>query len=463
VAQSLGIRSPTPGSSTAAPSGPIVAPGQSARSVTETISEIVLRGPSLGWLALFAFSSALTLLLFIAITYLIVRGVGIWGNNIPVAWAFDITNFVWWIGIGHAGTLISAVLLLFRQQWRTSINRFAEAMTLIAVACAGMFPLLHMGRPWFGFWFLPYPTTMGLWPQFRSPLVWDFVAITAYGTVSFIFWYIGLVPDLATLRDRGQGLWRRRIYGFLSMGWRGSAAHWKNYESAYFLLAALATPLVVSVHTIVSLDFATTAEPGWHSTIFPPYFVAGALFSGLAMVLTIAIPLRAAYHLEKFITSRHLQNLSKLMLAAGLVVAYSYLIESFTAWYSGNAAEQYAQFNRLAGSFAPWYWLQLFCNVLVPQILWWPRARRSALVLLVVSLFVNVGMWLERFVIIVSSLSRDYVPSMWGSYTPTFWDWATFLGSIGLFVTMLLLFVRFLPVISMYEMRELVEEKAQEG
>jgi len=458
VAQSLGARSPT-----LPPSPPVVAPGQSARSVTETISEIVLRGPSLGWLVLFAISSAFTLLLFIAITYLLVRGVGIWGNNIPAAWGFDITNFVWWIGIGHAGTLISAILLLFRQHWRTSINRFAEAMTLIAVACAGLFPLIHMGRPWFAFWMLPYPTTMGVWPQFRSSLVWDFVAITAYGLVSLVFWYIGLVPDLATLRDRGQGFWRRRIYGFLSMGWRGSGAHWKNYESAYFLLAALATPLVVSVHTIVSFDFATTVEPGWHSTIFPPYFVAGALFSGLAMVLTIAIPLRAAYHLQKFITSRHLQNLSKLMLAAGLVVAYSYLIEAFTAWYSGNPTEIYAQWYRLTGDYAPLYWLQLFCNVLVPQILWWPRARRSPRLLFVVSLLVNVGMWLERFVIVVSSLSRDYVPSIWGTFTPTFWDWATFLGSIGLFVTMLLLFLRFLPMISMYEMRELVEEKVPEG
>jgi molybdopterin-containing oxidoreductase family membrane subunit len=440
-----------------------VAPGQTARSVTESISAIVLRGPSRGWRVLFALSSGLTLLLFISIAYLLVRGVGIWGINVPVAWGFDITNFVWWIGIGHAGTLISAILLLFRQSWRTSINRFAEAMTLIAVTCAGLFPLLHMGRPWFSFWMLPYPTAMGLWPHFRSALVWDFVAIMAYGTVSLVFWYIGLVPDLATLRDRGRGRWRRRIYGFLSMGWRGSAGHWKNYETAYFLLAALATPLVVSVHTIVSLDFATTVEPGWHSTIFPPYFVAGALFSGLAMVLTLAIPLRAAYHLEKFITLRHLQNLAKLMLAAGLVVAYSYLIEAFTAWYSGSPTEQYTLFYRLTGNYAPLFWLQLFCNVLVPQIVWWPRARRSVAVLFVVSLFVNVGMWLERFVIIVSSLSRDYVPSIWGTYAPTFWDWATFLGSIGLFVTMLLLFIRFLPVISMFEMRELVEEKTSPG
>jgi Ni/Fe-hydrogenase subunit HybB-like protein len=458
VAQSLSARA-----ATVPPAAPVVAPGQDARTVTETISAIVLRGPSLAWLALFAFSSAFTLLLFIAVTYLLVRGVGIWGINIPVAWGFAITNFVWWIGIGHAGTLISAVLLLFRQQWRTSINRFAEAMTLIAVACAGLFPLLHMGRPWFAFWMLPYPTTMGVWPQFRSSLVWDFVAIMAYGTVSLVFWYIGLVPDLATLRDKGHGLWRRRVYGFLSMGWRGSAVHWKNYESAYFLLAALATPLVVSVHTIVSFDFATTVEPGWHSTIFPPYFVAGALFSGLAMVLTIAIPLRRAYHLDKFITQRHLENLAKLMLASGLVVAYSYLIEAFTAWYSANPTEQYAQFYRLAGDYKYLYWLQLFCNVAVPQILWWPRARRSPPLLFVVALLVNVGMWLERFIIVVASLSHDYVPSIWNTFTPTFWDWATFLGSLGLFVTLLLLFLRFLPMISMYEMRELVEEKTPEG
>jgi Ni/Fe-hydrogenase subunit HybB-like protein len=453
VTQSLSVRSHPVQSS-----APVVAPGQTARSVTETISEIVLRGPSMAWRVLFGVSSTLTLLLLVSVTYLLIRGIGIWGNNVPVGWGFDITNFVWWIGIGHAGTLISAILLLFRQTWRTSINRFAEAMTLIAVACAGLFPLIHLGRPWFAFWLLPYPTATGVWPQFRSALVWDFVAIMAYGTVSLVFWYIGLVPDLATLRDRGQGLWRRRIYGFLSMGWRGSASHWKNYESAYFLLAALATPLVVSVHTIVSFDFATTVEPGWHSTIFPPYFVAGALFSGLAMVLTIAIPLRAAYRLDKFITERHLQNLAKLMLAAGLVVAYSYLVEAFTAWYSGNPAEEYTQVYRLFGQYAPLYWLQLFCNVLVPQVLWWPRARRSVAVLFVVSLFVNLGMWLERFIIVVSSLSRDYLPSIWGSYTPTFWDLATFFGSIGLFLTLLLLFIRFLPVISMYEMRELVEE-----
>ena len=440
-------------------SAPVVAPGQNARTVTEAISSLVLRGTPRAWLLLFGLSSALTVLLFVAVGYLLITGVGIWGVNIPVGWGFAIANFVWWIGIGHAGTLISAVLLLFRQQWRTSINRFAEAMTLIAVACAALFPLLHMGRPWFAFWMMPYPTEFGLWPHFRSALVWDFFAILAYGTVSLVFWYIGMVPDLATLRDRGRGLWRRRVYGFLSMGWRGSASHWKNYESAYFLLAALATPLVVSVHTIVSLDFAATVLPGWHSTIFPPYFVAGALFSGLAMVLTIAIPLRAAYGLHKFITPRHLQNLAKLMLAAGLVVAYSYLMEAFMAWYSADPAEQYVQLYRLVGDYAPLYWLQLFCNVVAPQILWWPRARRSVPVLLVVSLLVNLGMWLERFVIVVASLSRDYVPSMWGSYAPTFWDWATFLGSIGLFVTLLLLFIRFLPAISMSEMRELVEEK----
>jgi Ni/Fe-hydrogenase subunit HybB-like protein len=458
VAQSLSYRS-HPVQSTI----PVVAPGQTARTVTESISALVLRGPSKAWLVLFAISSSLTLLLFVSVAYLLVRGVGIWGINIPVGWGFAIANFVWWIGIGHAGTLISAILLLFRQQWRTSINRFAEAMTLFAVACAGLFPLLHLGRPWFAYWLVPYPAATGVWPQFRSSLVWDFVAITVYGTVSLVFWYIGLVPDLATLRDRGQGRWRRRIYGFLSMGWRGSAGHWKNYESAYFLLAALATPLVVSVHTIVSFDFATTVLPGWHSTIFPPYFVAGAIFSGLAMVLTIAIPLRAAFHLEKFITLRHLQNLGKLMLAAGLVVAYSYLIEAFTAWYSGNVNEEYAQLYRAVGQYAPLFWLQIFCNVLVPQILWWPRARRSGPVLLVVSLFVNLGMWLERFVIVVSSLSRDYLPSIWGGFTPTFWDVATFVGSIGLFVTLLLLFIRYLPVISMYEMRELVEEKKVQG
>jgi molybdopterin-containing oxidoreductase family membrane subunit len=444
------------------PETPVVAPGHTYRSVTEKISAIVQGGPARGWLAGFGLASALVLVFFAAVAWLLLRGVGIWGLNVPIAWAVDITSFVWWIGIGHAGTLISAVLLLFRQRWRTSINRFAEAMTLLAVACASLFPLLHLGRPWFFYWMIPYPNTMGVWPQFRSPLVWDFFAIMAYGTVSLLFWYTGLIPDLATLRDRARRRIARVIYGFLAMGWRGSARHWRRYETTYFLLAALATPLVVSVHTIVSFDFAVGLVPGWHSTIFPPYFVAGALFSGLAMVLTIAIPLRAVFRLEDFITGQHLDNLARLVLVSSLVVAYGYLMEGFTAWYSGHPAEIYVQVSRVAGPYAFLYWLLLACNVLAPQALWFVRARSNPLVLFAISLAVNVGMWLERFIIIVSGLSRDFLPSSWDTYRFTVWDWATFLGTLGVFAALLFLFVRFLPVISIFEMRELISEEEGE-
>jgi Ni/Fe-hydrogenase subunit HybB-like protein len=437
---------------------PVVEAGHTPRTVNDAISAHVFRAPRHNWYVALGVAAALTVLFVVAIGYLLLRGIGIWGVNQPVAWGLAITNFVWWIGIGHAGTLISAILLLFRQQWRTSINRFAEAMTLFAVACASLFPLIHVGRAWLIYWMMPYPNTMGVWPQFRSPLVWDFFAVMAYGTVSVLFWFIGLLPDLATLRDRARGRLAQVVFGFLAMGWRGSAYHWQRHESAYFLIAALATPLVVSVHTIVSLDFAVTIVPGWHSTVFPPYFVAGALFSGLAMVLTLAIPLRAVYHLEDFITLRHLQNLAKLMLAAGLVVAYSYLIEAFTAWYSGNEFEQYALLNRLGGPYALWYWLLLAANVVLPQVLWLERARRSLPLLFGLSLIINAGMWLERFIIVVTSLSRDYLPSAWGHYVPTLWDWATLAGSVGLFFLLLVLFIRYLPVISMFEMRELVAE-----
>jgi molybdopterin-containing oxidoreductase family membrane subunit len=375
-----------------------------------------------------------------------------------VAWGFAIVNFVWWIGIGHAGTLISAILLLMRQQWRTSINRFAEAMTIFAVACAGLFPLLHLGRPWFFYWLIPYPSTMGLWPQFRSPLIWDFFAVFTYGTVSLIFWYIGLIPDLATLRDRSQSRGGRAIYGILAMGWRGAARHWHRYEIAYLLLAGLATPLVVSVHSIVSFDFSVALVPGWHSTIFPPYFVAGAIFSGFAMVLTIAIPVRAAYHLEDFITLRHLRNMALILLATGLIVGYGYGMETFMAWYSGNGYEIFMQRNRMLGPYAPIYWIMLACNVLVPQVLWFHRARSNVPLLFVIALMVNAGMWMERYVIVVTSLHRDFLPSSWGMYAGTMWDWATFIGTIGLFVALLFLFLRLLPMISIFEMRELVSE-----
>ena len=438
---------------------PIIAPGHTFGSVTDKISSIVLaRRTPLGWYFGFGLSFLLTLLLLVAVTYLVFKGIGIWGNNIPVGWAFEITNFVWWIGIGHAGTLISAILLLLKQPWRTSINRFAEAMTLFAVSCAALFPAIHTGRPWLDYWLLPYPNTMGVWPQFRSPIMWDVFAVSTYATVSFLFWFVGLVPDLATLRDRSQSRVGRVVYGMLAMGWRGSAHHWHRYETAYLLLAGLATPLVVSVHTVVSFDFSIAILPGWHTTIFPPYFVAGAIYSGFAMVLTLAIPIRAVYGLEDFITMRHLQNMAKVMLVTGLIVAYGYTIEAFTAWYSGDKYEGFMMWNRLTGPYAPVYWALLLCNVVIPQSLWLRRVRSSVPMLFVISLIVNVGMWLERFIIVVTSLHRDFLPSAWGRYSPTIWDWSTFIGTIGLFLTLLFLFVRFLPMISIFEMRTLVPE-----
>jgi molybdopterin-containing oxidoreductase family membrane subunit len=396
--------------------------------------------------------------LLTASTYLFLRGVGIWGINVPVAWGFAIINFVWWIGIGHAGTLISAILLLLHQDWRTSINRFAEAMTLFAVACAGLFPILHLGRPWLFYWLMPYPNTMGMWPQFRSPLVWDLFAVTTYATVSLLFWYVGLIPDLATLRDRAHKRVGQWIYGIFALGWRGSARHWHRYETAYLLLAGLATPLVVSVHTIVSFDFAVGILPGWHTTIFPPYFVAGAIYSGFAMVLTLAIPIRAAYGLQDFITLRHLQNMGKVLLATGLIVGYGYSMEAFMAWYSGNPNEMFLVVNRAIGPYAPVFWALILCNVLIPQALWSSRVRSNVILLWVLALIVNIGMWLERFVIIVLSLHRDFLPSSWGMYYPTVWDWATYLGTIGLFLSLLFLFIRFLPAISIFEMRALVHK-----
>ncbi len=446
------------------PNPPVLAPGQSYESVTDKISAIVLqqRGVGWGWTIGFGIAFLLVMLLFAAISYLFAVGVGIWGIQVPVAWGFAIVNFVWWIGIGHAGTLISAILLLLRQEWRTSINRFAEAMTLFAVACAGLFPILHLGRPWFFYWLIPYPATTGMWPQFRSPLVWDFFAVSTYGIVSLMFWYIGLVPDMATLRDRTKNHWLQYIYGFFAMGWRNSARHWQRYNRAYLLMAALATPLVVSVHSIVSFDFAVGIVPGWHSTVFPPYFVAGAIYSGFAMVMTIAIPLRWAYGLQDFITMQHLNNMAKIMLATSLIVAYGYLLETFMAWYSGNGFEEYMMLNRMFGPYAFWYWVMIACNVVFTQIFWSQRMRRNLVVLFVISLTVNIGMWLERFIIVVTSLSRDFLPSSWGYYTPSFWDWATLAGTLGLFVALLFLFVRVLPMISIFEMRELVTEVAEE-
>jgi molybdopterin-containing oxidoreductase family membrane subunit len=444
----------------AAGSAPVLTgTGHTFASVTDKISAIALsRRAPLGWWIGFLISFTLLMLLLLAVGYLLAVGVGIWGINIPVAWGFAIVNFVWWIGIGHAGTLISAILLLFRQKWRTSINRFAEAMTLFAVSCAGLFPLLHLGRPWFFYWLFPYPNTMGVWPQFRSPLIWDVFAVSTYFTVSLLFWFVGLLPDLATLRDRSTSRIGRVIYGFLAMGWRGSAYHWRRYEVTYLILAGLATPLVVSVHTVVSFDFAVANLPGWHSTIFPPYFVAGAIYSGFAMVLVLAIPLRHFYGLEDFITERHLRNSAKIMLATGLVVAYGYGIEAFNAWYSNNVYEKYVQINRMGGPYAAVYWGVIACNVIIPQILWVRSIRSNTRALFLVSLVVLLGMWLERYMIVVVSLHRDYLPSSWGMYSGTLWDYATFVGTIGLFLTLLFLFVRFLPMISISEMRQLLPQ-----
>jgi Ni/Fe-hydrogenase subunit HybB-like protein len=437
----------------------VMAPGHGFNSVTQKITAIVLLPRILpGWLVGFFLSFLLVMVFLYAVTYLFLVGVGIWGVNVPVGWGFDIINFVWWIGIGHAGTLISAILLLFRQRWRMSIARFAEAMTLFAVACAGMFPVLHTGRPWLAYWLFPYPNTMDLWPQFRSPLIWDVFAVSTYATVSALFWYVGLLPDLATMRDKAKSLVVQRLYGFFALGWRGSAMHWQRYETASLLLAGLATPLVVSVHTVVSFDFAISVLPGWHATIFPPYFVAGAIYSGFAMVLTLVIPIRAYYGLEDFITLRHIQNMAKIMLATGLIVVYGYMVEAFMAWYSASPWETFMIVNRVTG---PYWWAYaalLFCNGVVPQLLWFKAVRTNVLVLFVISLIVNVGMWLERYVIIVTSLARDFLPSSWGMYSGTIWDWATYVGTLGLFAWLLFLFVRFVPMISIFEMRVIVPE-----
>ncbi len=435
---------------------PVVGPGTTFRTINDKISSIVLGGTPLGWWIGFALAFALTMLLFFAITYLLVVGIGVWGVDIPVAWGFAIVNFVWWIGIGHAGTLISAVLLILRQQWRTSINRFAEAMTLFAVANAGLFPLLHLGRPYYFFWLIPYPTHMGVWPQFRSALVWDFFAVSTYLTVSAIFWYVGLVPDLATIRDRARNRFVKIVYGLFALGWRGSARHWYRYRSVYFLLGALATPLVASVHSVVSFDFAIAIVPGWHSTIFPPYFVAGAIYSGFSMVLTIALPLRKFYGLQAFVTERHIDNMAKVMLASGLLVAYGYVMESFIGWYSGNQFEQYQVVNRALGDYGWIFWVLMALNVVIPQLLWLRRVRLNNLALFAVATCINVGMWVERFVIVIVPLYQDYLPSSWGFYLPSVWDVATLVGTLGLFVALIFLFIRLLPMISQSEMRELV-------
>lgn len=435
------------------PNFTVISDEYSYRTVTEKITDIVLKlKTSKGWWIGFAISFALLQVLVVSILYLLYKGPGIWGINIPVAWGFAIINFVWWIGIGHAGTLISAILLLVQQDWRTSINRFAEAMTVFAVMCAGLFPLLHVGRPWLAYWMLPYPSTMGMWPQFRSPLLWDVFAISTYLTVSVLFWYLGLVPDFATLRDRATKQVKKVIYGFLSLGWRGSAKHWNRYTTAYLILAGLSTPLVLSVHSIVSFDFAVSNLPGWHTTIFPPYFVAGAVYSGFAMVLTVLIPVRKIFALEGILTPRHLNNMSKVMLAMGIVVTYGYSMEAFFAFYSGAFYEMAAFSNRLQTIS---YWMLILCNVAIPQLLWFRRFRVTLVPLWIISIVINIGMWLERYVIVVT-LDHDFLPSSWDQFVPTFWDWSLYIGTFGLFFTCTFLFIRFVPMINVFEVRELI-------
>jgi molybdopterin-containing oxidoreductase family membrane subunit len=444
---------------------PLIEPGHTFGSITDKIAGVVIGGRTpLSWFVVVSIGMMIMGMLGLAVTWLLIKGTGIWGINQPVGWGFAIINFVWWIGIGHAGTLISAILLLLKQGWRTSINRFAEGMTIFAVMCAGLFPLIHTGRPWLAaYWLFPYPNSMAVWPQFRSPLIWDVFAVSTYFTVSLLFWYVGLIPDLATLRDKATSRPVKIAYGMLSLGWRGSARHWQRYEHIYLLLAGLSTPLVLSVHTVVSFDFAIGIIPGWHATIFPPYFVAGAIYAGFAMVLTLAIPIRKVYGLEDFITMRHLENMGKVTLVTGMIVGYGYISEAFFGWYSANQYEGFMIWNRMTGPYWYMYWTLVLCNIITPQLLWIRAVRVSPLGLFGVAMVVNVGMWLERFVIVVTSLHRDFLPSSWGMYYATIWDWATFVGTLGMFITLFFLFIRFLPMISIFEMRTLAPQAKVTG
>jgi Ni/Fe-hydrogenase subunit HybB-like protein len=436
-------------------SPPIMEGVQTDRSLSDSVFAPIREKNGRGWWMMFLTCLGLTGLLALSIAYTLVVGIGAWGNNIPVGWGFEIVNFVWWIGIGHAGTLISAILLLLQQEWRTSINRFAEAMTLFAVMCAGLYPLLHTGRPWHDYWLFPYPATMQLWPNFRSPLMWDVFAISTYATVSMLFWYLGLIPDLAALRDSSKTRAQRIAYGIFALGWRGAAHQWKDYRWAYTLLAGMSAPLVLSVHTIVSFDFAVSLLPGWHTTIFPPYFVAGAVYSGFAMVLTLLIPARKFMHFKHIVTLRHLENMAKVLLATGWMVTFGYFVEGFTAWYSGDVNEIGQLKTRFFGPYAPFYWMLIFCNCVVMQSFWWKKARTNIYWLWIAALFINVGMWLERFVIVVISLHRDFLPSSWGMYWPTWVDISMFIGTMGLFGTLFLLFLRFVPAVAAMEVKEL--------
>src|SRR5450631_1340037 len=438
----------------------VIAQGETFKSVTEKIVRIVLTPHTpLGWLALFGVAGAVATVLLVAVTWLFLKGVGIWAITQPVAWGFAIINFVWWIGIGHAGTLISAILLLFKQSWRNSISRFAEAMTIFAVVCAGTFPLIHVGRPWLAYWLFPYPNTMNVWPQFRSPLAWDVFAVSTYATISIVFWYIGMIPDFGTLRDRAVSPLAKTAYGMLSLGWRGSTRHWIRYETASLLLAGLSTPLVLSVHTVISFDFAVAAMAGWHTTIFPPYFVAGAIYSGFAMVITLAVPIRKFYHLEDLVTLRHLDNMAKVMLGTGLIVGYGYGMEVFMSWFAASHWEFFMMWNRMFGPMGWAYWILILTNLAIPLTTLWSRKLRvNALFLFLLSFVINTGMWFERFVIVVTSLYRDYLPSSWGTYRATKWDYMTFIGTWGMFTFLFLLFVRFLPMIPMSEIRMMLPQ-----
>ena len=430
-----------------------VEPGHDFKSVTDKVLEpLDVKLPSWG-LIFFGFANSLLLLLLAMLGYLFWEGTGIWGLNNPVGWGYAIVNFVFWVGIGHAGTLISAVLFLFRQKWRTAINRFAEAMTIFAVMCAGIFPLAHIGRQWLAYWLFPIPNSMGMWPNFKSPLLWDVFAVSTYFTVSLLFWFVGLVPDFATLRDRSKSKIKQIVYGIFALGWRGANRHWQNYERCYLILAALATPLVLSVHSIVSFDFAVSQLPGWHTTIFPPYFVAGAIFSGFAMVVTLMVIAREVFNMKSLIRMHHLENMNKIILCTGMLVGYAYGMEFFMAWYSGYQYESFAFINRATGPYAWAYWIMIACNVISPQFFWFKQFRRSIPVMFVVSIFVNIGMWFERFVITVTSLHRDFLPSSWGYFKPTWVDVCTFIGSFGLFFTLFLLFLRFIPMIAIAEVK----------
>ncbi|MCX2738943.1 NrfD/PsrC family molybdoenzyme membrane anchor subunit [Pontibacter anaerobius] len=441
---------------------PLVTGGKTYHDITEDVCRQVEAKPNARWAAALAVALVGLAIFIYSVYRTLWYGIGEWGLNKTVGWAWDITNFVWWVGIGHAGTLISAILLLFRQKWRTSINRAAEAMTIFAVICAAMFPVLHMGRPWLAYWVLPLPNTFGsLWVNFNSPLLWDVFAISTYFSVSLVFWYIGLIPDFATIRDRATGPIARRAYAFLSFGWTGSAKAWSRYETVSLILAGLATPLVLSVHTIVSMDFATSVIPGWHTTIFPPYFVAGAIFSGFAMVLTLMIITRKVFFLENYITLEHVESMNKVIILTGSIVGIAYTTEFFIAWYSGVEYEQYAFINRAFGPYWWAYWSMMTCNVITPQLFWFRKIRRSLTATFIISIFVNIGMWFERFVIIVTSLHRDFLPSSWAMFSPTIIDIGVYVGTIGLFFTLFLLFAKFFPVVNMAEVKAILKSSSE--